>query len=303
MGVLESKVVIVTGAGGGIGAEVAKYAAREGARVVVNDLGCGLDGHGQNSSLAEQVADEIRKTGGTAVADTNSVATWGSAHSLVQTALDAFGRIDGIVNNAGVVRDCLFHKMDEDQWDTVEQVNLDGVFYVSRAAAPHFRKQQSGAYVHMTSTSGLIGNYGQVNYGASKMGVVGLSKCIALDMKRFGVRSNAVAPFAFTRIVSQMKSDTDENRKRLEVLKTLSADKIAPFTAALLSDRASQVSGQIFGVRRDEIMLFSQPRPIRTIHAGEGWTAETCLEQAIPYLSSSFYPVEISSEAINWDPI
>jgi len=303
MGVLEGKVVVVTGSGQGIGAEIAKAAAREGAKVVVNDLGCGPGGEGADDGLAKRTADEIVAAGGQAVPNTDSVATWEGGKALVETAVREFGRIDGVVNNAGVLRDVLFHKMEEEQWNSVRNVNLDGAFYVSRAAAPYFREQQSGAYVHLTSSSGLIGNYGQVNYGAAKMGVAGMSKCIALDMKRFGVRSNAVAPWAYTRLIGQIKTDTEENRKRVEILKTLAADKIAPFVVALLSDGAKDVTGQIFGVRRNEIMLFSQPRPIRTVHAGEGWTPQACIDLALPAFQGSMFPLEISSEVITWDPV
>jgi len=303
MGILEGKVVVVTGAGGGIGAEIAKCAAREGAKVVVNDLGCGPGGEGGNAGLAEAMAAEIRGAGGEAVANSDSVASWEGGEAIVRCAIENFGQIDGVVNNAGVLRDKLFHKMEEEDWEAVRSVNLDGTFYVSRAAAPYFREQMSGVFVHMTSTSGLIGNYGQTNYGAAKLGVAGFSKCIALDMKRFGVRSNAIAPWAFTRLIGEIDTSKIENRRRVEAFKTMTPDKIAPFAVALLSDGAQDVSGQLFSVRRNEIMLFSQPRPIRTIHASEGWTPETCLEHAIPALKGSMFPIEIASEVITWDPV
>ncbi len=303
MVILEGKVVIVTGAGGGIGAEIARLAASEGAQVVVNDLGCGPDGTGGNEQAANEVAELIRSAGGSAVASCHTVATWEGAQAIVKDALEAFGRIDGVVNNAGVLRDVLFHKMEPQQWQGVYDVNLAGPFYVSRAVAPHFRAQNSGSFVHMTSTSGLIGNVGQVNYGAAKMGVAGLSKCIALDMARFNVRSNCIAPWAYTRLVGQIDTSKEENRKRVELIKTMTPAKVAPFAVALLADGARDVSGQIFGVRRNEIYLFSQPRPVRTVHRPDGWTPQSCLEHALPSLQPSMYPLHISSQVFTWDPV
>ena len=198
---------------------------------------------------------------------------------MVQAAIDAFGRIDVVVNNAGNLRDSLFHKMTEEEFDSVIGVHLKGAFNVSRAAAPHFKGQASGAYVHMTSTSGLVGNFGQANYSAAKLGIVGLSKSIALDMQRFNVRSNAVAPFAWTRMIDSIPTNTPEQQKRVEGLKKLVPEKIAPFVTALASDAGAHVTGQIFGVRNNEIYLFSQPRPIRTAHTSDGWTAETIAER------------------------
>lgn len=303
MPLLKDKVIIVTGAGGGIGAAIARLAAQEGAKVVVNDLGCGPGGEGSAAEPAQQVADAIRAAGGQAHANSHTVASWEGGQAIVQDAIDRFGRIDGIVNNAGVLRDGLFHKMNREQWESAQDVNLSGSFFVARAAAPRFRDQGSGAYVHMTSTSGLIGNLGQVNYGAAKMGVAGLSKCIALDMQRFGVRSNCIAPWAYTRLIGEIKTDTEENRKRVELIKTMTPEKVAPFAVALLADQASHVTGQVFGVRRNEIILFSQPRPIRTVHASEGWTPQACLERAIPAMEGSFSPLHISSQVFTWDPV
>ena len=300
--ILSGKVIIVTGAGRGVGAEIAKLAAREGAKVVVNDLGGNERGEGGTLGPAEEVVAEIRAAGGEAIADGSNVASWEGAHALVASALEAFGDLDGIVNNAGILRDTMFHKMSEGEWDSVVAVNLKGCFNVARAAAPHFKEKQKGAFVHMTSTSGLIGNFGQVNYGAAKMGVTGLSKCIALDMAKFGVRSNALAPFAWTRLVGTIPN-TPENAARIEVAKTMTPDKIAPFTVALLSDSAKDVTGQVFGVRRNEIVLFSQPRPIRTVHAGEGWTPQACIDTALPALRASFFKLDRSAEVFTWDPV
>jgi NAD(P)-dependent dehydrogenase (short-subunit alcohol dehydrogenase family) len=217
--------------------------------------------------------------------------------------MKAYGDVDAIVNNAGILRDTIFHKMSEPEWDAVIAVNLKGCFNVARAAAPHFKDKQKGAFVHMSSTSGLIGNIGQVNYGAAKLGVAGLSKCLALDMARFNVRSNCIAPFAWTRLVGTIPTDTPENQRRVEVAKKMTPDKIAPFAVALCSDAAKEVTGQIFGVRRNEIFVFSQPRPVRSVHTVGGWTPETCLETAIPALKGSFSKLDRSSDVFTWDPI
>ena len=299
---LDGKVVVVTGAGNGIGAEIAKLAAASGAKVVVNDVGVTPSGEGGDPTVAGRIVDEIRSRGGQAVASVRSVADWDAAHGIIQDALDAFGRIDVVVNNAGILRDVMFHKMTREEFDVVDDVNLRGVFYVSRAAAPHFKQQQSGCYVHMTSTSGLIGNLGQVNYGATKMGVAGLSKCIALDMQRFGVTSNAIAPFAWTRMVATIP-DTPENKRRLEVNRRLKPERIAPMVVALASDAGRKTTGQIFGVRNNEIYLFSQPRPVRTAHTADGWTPETIVERVLTAFQPSYYPLDRSNEVFTWDPV
>ncbi len=300
---LEGKVIVVTGAGAGVGKEIALEAARQGAQVVVNDLGVNIDGSGGSAGPAQQAVDEIKAAGGEAVANTDSVAEWKSAQAIIAQAVDTYGRVDGVVNNAGNLRDVIFHRMTEEDFDAVIKVHLKGSFNMSRAAAPHFKTEGTGAFVHMTSTSGLIGNFGQVNYCAAKMGIVGLSKSIALDMEKFGVRSNCIAPFAFTRMVNTIPSDTPEGAARMKVNQRLEAAKIAPFTCALLTDAAKTVTGQIFGVRNNEIYLFSQPRPIRTAHRGAGWTVEACLEVALPMMQPSFYPLDKSRDVFSWDPV
>src|SRR3546814_899270 len=244
MGMMDGKAVLVTGAGRGVGRGIALEMAKAGAAVVVNDLGVSLTGEGgDEGSPAEQVAAEIVAAGGKAVANHDSVADWDGACAMVKAAVDGFGRIDAVVNNAGNLRDVYFHKMGPDVFDAVIAVHLKGSFNTSRAAAPFVKEQGSGAYVHMTSTSGLIGNFGQANYAAAKLGIVGLSKSIALDMQRFGVRSNAIAPFAWTRMIDSIPTDTPEQQKRVDGLKKLDADKIAPFVVALTSDDGAKVSG------------------------------------------------------------
>ncbi len=300
---LDGKVVIVTGAGGGVGEGIAKLAASRGARVVVNDLGVSLGGDGGDASPARRVADEIVAAGGIAIPSFRTISEWDSAQGIIQDALDAFGQIDVVVNNAGILRDVLFHKMEPSDWDLVRHVNLDGYFYVSRAAAPYFRQQASGVYLHMTSTSGLVGNLAQTNYGAAKLGVAGLSRNIAIDMARFNVRSNCIAPFAFTRMVNSIPETNERNRKRQEVNRRLDPAKIANLAVALMSEEAKDISGQIFGSRNNEIFIFSQPRPVRTVHTAEGWTPESCLESALPALRASTYPLDTSADVFTWDPI
>ncbi len=300
---LEGQVALVTGGGRGVGRGIALALAEVGAAVVVNDLGATLDGQPSGEQPGDEVVAAIRAAGGRAVTDGGNVADWNQAHKMVERAVESFGRIDIVVNNAGILRDVMFHRMSEAEWDAVIAVHLKGSFNVSRAAAPHFKAQGSGCYVHMTSTSGLIGNFGQANYAAAKLGIAALSKSIALDMAKFGVRSNAVAPFAWTRMIDSIPAETPEQKKRVEGLKKLVPEKVAPFVVALCADEAKDVSGQLFGVRNNEIFLFSQPRPVKTAHCGEGWTPEGVLATALPMMRAAFYGLDRSGDVFTWDPV
>lgn len=300
---LEGKVVVVTGAGGGIGRDFALALAVNGARVVVNDIGTSVAGEGNDAGPAQKVVEEIKAAGGSAVANTDSVADWDSANRIIQTAMDTFGRIDCVINNAGILRDRFFFNMSVEEWKAVIDVHLNGSFYVARAAAPQFRSQNRGCYIHMTSTSGLVGNLGQANYAAAKLGIAALSKSIAMDMARYKVRSNCIAPFAWSRMIGSIPTETDEQKARVEKLKRMETSRIAPLAVYLASDAAADVSGQIFGVRANEIFLFSQHRPLRSVQRSEGWTPETIGNHAMPALKAHFYPLDRSQDVFTWDPV
>jgi NAD(P)-dependent dehydrogenase (short-subunit alcohol dehydrogenase family) len=303
-GMLAGKVVAITGAGRGVGREIALLCAKEGAAVVVNDLGTSGEGEGVDLSPAEETVQDIRAAGGKAVANGASVAEPKGAASIIEDAVQNFGRIDAVVNNAGILRDRIWHKMSHEDWSAVVDVHLNGCFNVSKAATPYFKDQGGGSFIHFTSTSGLIGNFGQANYSAAKLGIVGLSQSIALDMARAGVRSNCIAPFAWSRMTASIPATTPEEQARVERLKTMSADKIAPLVAFLASDASAEVTNQIFAVRKNEIFLFSKPRPVRSMHKGEGWTAQSIAEELLPAFRPSFAdPAERSGDIFGYDPI
>jgi NAD(P)-dependent dehydrogenase (short-subunit alcohol dehydrogenase family) len=300
---LENKVVIVTGAGGGIGRDFALAMAARGARVVVNDIGASVSGEGKDAGPAQKVVDEIKAQGGIAVANTDSVADWGAANRIVQCAVDSFGKLDVVVNNAGILRDRFFFNMSVEEWKAVIDVHLNGTFYVSRAAAPHFKSQSSGRYISMTSTSGLVGNFGQANYAAAKLGIAALSKSMALDMAKYKVTSNCIAPFAWSRMIGTIPAETPDQKARVEKLKRMETAKIAPLAVYLASDASREVTGQIFAVRANEIFLMSQNRPLRSVHRAEGWTPEAVGEVAIPAMKAHFYALDRSQDVFSWDPI
>ena len=304
MGMLAGKVVAITGAGRGVGREIALLAARHGAAVVVNDPGVGGGGEGGDAGPAQQTADAIIAAGGQAHANLASVTDPLGAASIIEDAVQRFGRIDAVVNNAGILRDSIWHKLSHEDWRAVIDVHLNGCFNVSKAATPYFREQQSGSFIHFTSTSGLIGNIGQANYSAAKLGIVGLSQSIALDMARAGVRSNCIAPFAWSRMTASIPAETPAAKERVERLKTMSADKIAPLVVYLASDAAKDITNQIFAVRKNEIVLFSKPRPIRSMSKAEGWTPQSIADELIPaFRADMARGDEVSAHVFPYDPI
>ena len=302
-GLLAGKVALVTGAGRGVGRDIALQMAGQGARVLINDLGGSETGEGASDSPALGVVREIEAMGGNAAANTDSVAGFKAAQGMVDQAYEELGGLDIVVNNAGILRDAIFHKMTEDDWDSVIAVHLKGSFNVARAAATVFRGQESGAMIHMTSTSGLIGNFGQANYAAAKLGIVALSKSIALDMGRFNVRSNCISPFAWSRMIGTIPTDTPEQQARVEKIKQMVPARIAPVAVALASDRAEDVTGQVFAVRNNEVFLMSQSRPLRSVQRTDGWTAEAVLEHAFPAMQAHFYALDRSADVFSWDPV
>jgi NAD(P)-dependent dehydrogenase (short-subunit alcohol dehydrogenase family) len=301
--VLKGKVAVVTGAARGIGKEIATLMSRLGARVVVNDYGGTEAGQGGAQTPADEVVSEIRKGGGEAVANYDSVASMAGGQRIVQTALDTFGRIDIVVNNAGILRDRMIFNMTEEEWDAVIDTHLKGTFAVTRAAAPHMREQRAGRFINMTSTSGLVGNVGQANYAAAKLGIVGLTKVTALDMARYNVTANCISPFAWTRMIGTIPTETEAQKARVEKIKKMSPAHIAPVAAFLASDLAKEVTGQVFGVRGKEIMLFGHMRPIMRVHHAEGWTVERLAEIFPGTLHHHCVPLETSGQYFNYDPL
>lgn len=231
---LNGRVVIITGAGGGLGREYALLAADEGAQVVVNDLGGARDGSGSGQAMADTVVEEIRERGGRALANYDDIATEDGAQALVDAAVAEFGTVDGIVNNAGILRDGAFHKMSTENWDAVLKVHLYGGYYVTRAAWPHLREKKFGRIVMATSTSGLFGNFGQANYGAAKLGLVGLINTLAIEGAKYGILANAVAPMAATRMTTDIAPP--------ELLEKLPAAQVAPVVGYLLSEQCTDTA-------------------------------------------------------------
>ncbi len=300
---LEGKVMLVTGGGRGVGKDIAALAAQHGAKVMINDLGSELGGDGVDVGVAESAAAEIRAAGGVASASGASVTDRKAVAEMIDQCVDELGGLHYVVNNAGIVRDRMFHKMSHEEWDSVLDVHLNGSFNVSNAAAKIFREQESGCFLHMTSTSGLIGNLGQANYMAAKLGIAAMSRSISIDMQRSNVRSNCLAPFALSRMTESIPDQgATDNSAHLDSIRKMDPAKIAPLVIALGAD-SCDVSGQIFAVRGNEIFIMSQPRPLRSMHRSEGWTPETVLDHALPALESNFTPIERSRDVFCWDVV
>ncbi len=300
---LRDKVAVVTGAARGIGREIALLMAQHGAFVVVNDYGGGADGSGAARTPADDVVKEIKAAGGQAVANYDSVSTMAGGQSIVQTALDHFGRVDVVVNNAGILRDRMIFNMTEEEWDAVINTHLKGCFTVTRAAAPHMRERKWGRVINMTSTSGLVGNVGQANYAAAKLGIVGFTRVVALDMARYNVTANCISPFAWTRMIGTIPTETEAQKARVEKIQKMGPEHIAPMAVFLAGDAAKEISGQVFGVRGKEIMLFSHMRPVRSIHHDLGWTPERLADMFPGTLRHHLVPLETSGQYFNYDPL
>ncbi len=267
----DGRVAIITGAGGGLGRAHALSLASRGAFVVVNDLGGAVDGSGSDAGAAQLVVDEISAAGGEAVADTSSVATPEGGAAIVQTAIDAFGRVDIVVNNAGILRDKTFHNMAPELLDPVVDVHLKGAFNVTRPAWVHMREQQYGRVVSTSSAAGIFGNFGQTNYGAAKMGLVGLTRVLAVEGARYGIRANAIAPLALTRMTEDILGSFGDK---------LSPSLISPIVT-YLAHESCEATGRIFSV-------------------GGGRVAEVFIAEAPGY-----YQPDLSAEDVanHWDAV
>ncbi len=304
MGILDGKVAVVTGAGRGLGRGMALHLAREGARVVVNDLGGSVHGEGKDGSVAEQVVDEIRADGGEAAANADTVASWEGGQRIVQTAFDLYGRLDILINNAGILRDQPFWRMTEEEWDAVLDVHLMGSFHCTRAAVPFMQQQKWGRVLFITSTAGFIGTIGQCNYGAAKMGVLGLSRSLAVEMQEYNITSNCIAPFAWTRIPASIPAVTDEIKESVDRLfKDMEPEDVSPLAVFLAGEGADGISGQVFGVRGKEIYTFNQPRVVRSIHKAEGWSARDLADLIGPTFKQHLTPLDNSITFFDWDAL
>ena len=302
-GVLHGKVVLVTGAGGGIGKACALLAAAQGASVVVNDLGVDVSGAGGDAGPAQTTVAEIEAAGGTAVANTGSVTSRTDADAMVRQAVETFGGLHAVINPAGFLRDAMFHKMDPADWDAVVDVHLGGAFNICRAAVGRFRDQGEGAFVLFSSTSGLIGNVGQANYGAAKMGVAGLSRILAMEGALKGVRSNVVTPFAWTRMVGTIPLAGEAADAFVAKMKqSMRPDQVAQLAVALASSATASVTGQVFVTRGNEITLMSQPRPLVSAVEPQGWTPRSIAERALPSMAEQFYPLANHMSFFAGDP-
>ena len=295
---LEGKVAIVTGAGRGVGKEIAKLMAANGAKVVVNDYGVEQDGTSPDTTHAEQTVKEIAEAGGEAVANAGSVASFEDATTMVKQALDTYGGLHIVANPAGILRDTMLHKMSPEDWQEVLDVHLTGHFNMCRAPINHFREQEYGRIITCTSVSGTIGNIGQSNYGAAKLGIVALTRILAMESVSKGITVNCISPSANTRMtqgVPEPKDPAAAEQRRIRLERSKPED-IAPLCVYLASEEAKDVTGQVFGQRAGEISLFNFSRPIHTVHHSGGWTPELVRDSAIPSLRMKFTKLESNAD-------
>ena len=277
---LTGRAAVVTGAGRGIGRAIAELLAAEGAAVVVNDPGVGVDGRGGQANVADEVVAAIRSRGGTAVGSYDSVADFAAAERIIGTAVEQFGAIDVLVNNAGILRDRMIFNMSEEDWDAVIAVHLKGTFNCTRHATRLMRERRSGRVISISSTSGVFGNSGQANYGAAKDGIAGFTRVAARDVGRYGITVNAVCPAAETRMTATVPDAARSARTARGIrsqtfpLRNMGPENIAPFVAWLATDAARDVNGQLFLVMGGLVALLGYPAPVRTIAKAGRWTPE-----------------------------
>src|SRR5580693_8086089 len=290
MGMLEGRVAICAGAGRGVGAEVAKLMAANGAKVVINDPGTSGSGEGSDQTPAQEIVDQIKAAGGEAAANYGSVAKFDDCLAMVRQARDTFGGLHIVFNAAGILRDKMFHNMFPEDWQAVIDVHLTGHFNLNRAAINLFREQNYGRMIMVSSTSGLLGNVGQANYGTAKFGIVALARIVAMENQAKGITANVICPSADTRMTRAVPTPKDPQAAALreERLRRSRADAIAPLCVFLASEQASQVSGQVFHQRAAELSIYSHMRPLRTVHRQGGWTPELIAEVAMPSLANHF---------------
>jgi NAD(P)-dependent dehydrogenase (short-subunit alcohol dehydrogenase family) len=278
---LKDRVAVVTGAGRGIGRGIALLLAQEGAAVVVNDLGGAIDGSGASSGPADEVVSEIKSKGGRAVANADSVADFKAAENIITTAVKEFGRLDILVNVAGILRDRMIFNLSEEDWDAVVKVHLKGTFNCVRHASVQMRQQKHGRIINFTSTSGLYGNSGQANYGAAKDGIAGLTRVVSRDLGKYGITVNAIAPVAATRMTATVSDQAREARAKRGisagapvVQMRMEPEDVAPMVVYLTTDNAKNINGQTFLIRGGVISLLNYPAPARTITKLGRWKPE-----------------------------